>query len=186
MRHCRRVYGETSSSATASRSGSAVGLWAAARSATAFGIAVALGRTHPPYDNFVTTTKEVKDGTEGYGPVRIFRRGDVNADGFITGADNSALRYYLVNGGVAYPWMDCNDDGAITGGWKADLGTAPATIGGDYRIAEVGSGCTYSCTVDVKVKVPFIGGKIEEQVRGYLDRLITKEQEFLADWMSQH
>jgi hypothetical protein len=78
------------------------------------------------------------------------------------------------------------EDGAVTGAWKADLGTAPATIGGDYRIDPTEAGCSYLCTVDVKVKVPFIGGKIEEQVRAYLDRLITKEQEFLADWMSQH
>lgn len=77
-------------------------------------------------------------------------------------------------------------DGTLTGSWVADLGTAPATIGGVYRIEPVDAGCRYSCSVDVKVKVPFIGGKIEEQVRSYLDRLVTKEQEFLADWVSQH
>jgi hypothetical protein len=77
-------------------------------------------------------------------------------------------------------------DGSILGSWRADLGTAPAVIGGDYRIEPVDGGATYSCSVDVKVKVPFIGGKIEEQVRGYLDRLITKEQEFLADWITGH
>jgi hypothetical protein len=77
-------------------------------------------------------------------------------------------------------------DGAVTGSWRADLGTAPATIGGEYRIEPVGAGCSYACTVEVSVKVPFIGGKIEEQVRAYLDRLVTKEQEFLADWVSQH
>lgn len=76
-------------------------------------------------------------------------------------------------------------DGAIAGSWRAELGTSPATIGGDYRIEANESGSSYSCTVDVSVKVPFIGGKIEEQVRGFLDRLIVKEQEFLADWVSQ-
>jgi hypothetical protein len=84
-------------------------------------------------------------------------------------------------------WSSTADaDGAFTGTWKAELGTAPATIGGDYSIAPTGDGCTYSCSVNVKVKVPFIGGKIEEQVRVYLDRLITKEQDFLADWIRQH
>ena len=77
-------------------------------------------------------------------------------------------------------------EGVVTGSWRADLGTAPATIGGEYRIAPTSSGSSYSCSVDVSVKVPFIGGKIEEQVRAYLDRLVTKEQEFLADWVSQH
>ena len=76
--------------------------------------------------------------------------------------------------------------GGFTGSWRADLGTAPATIGGDYRIEPRDGGATYTCSVDVKVKVPFIGGKIEEQVRGYLDRLISKEQEFLGEWLGQH
>ncbi len=76
-------------------------------------------------------------------------------------------------------------DGTLTGSWTADLGTAPAIIGGGYQITGSSDACSYSCSVDVKVKVPFIGGKIEEQVRGYLDRLISKEQDFLADWLTQ-
>ena len=84
-------------------------------------------------------------------------------------------------------WSSSPDaDGALSGSWRAELGTAPATIGGEYRIDPDGSGCQYSCSVEVKVKVPFIGGKIEEQVRTYLDKLITKEQDFLADWLEQH
>jgi hypothetical protein len=84
-------------------------------------------------------------------------------------------------------WSTTPDgDGTLSGTWTADLGTSPAVIGGEYEISSSGDGCTYSCSVNVKVKVPFIGGKIEEQVRGYLDRLITKEQDFLADWLTQH
>lgn len=75
--------------------------------------------------------------------------------------------------------------GSLPGSWKADLGTSPAIIGGEYGIASTDTGCEYSCTVNVKVKVPFIGGKIEEQVRGYLDKLISKEQQFLANWLSE-
>lgn len=76
-------------------------------------------------------------------------------------------------------------DGAHRGTWRADLGTAPADIGGTYVIEPDDAGCTYTCDFTVKVKVPFIGGKIEQQVRGYLDHLITKEQAFLADWLNQ-
>lgn len=76
-------------------------------------------------------------------------------------------------------------DGALRGSWRADLGTAPTIIGGDYSIEATAEGCSYSCTVNVKVKVPFIGGKIEQQVRGYLDHLITKEQAFLDDWVTE-
>jgi hypothetical protein len=76
-------------------------------------------------------------------------------------------------------------DGGLTGSWRADLGTAPADIGGQYTIDPTPDGCSYSCSIHVKVKVPFIGGKIEQQVRGYLDHLVTKEQHFLADWLSE-
>lgn len=83
-------------------------------------------------------------------------------------------------------WTRQSDEaGAVRGEWRADLGTAPAVIGGAYAIDPDGEGSSYSCSVNVKVKVPFIGGKIEEQVRGYLDHLITKEQAFLADWLSE-
>jgi hypothetical protein len=78
-----------------------------------------------------------------------------------------------------------DEDGTIRGQWRADLGTAPAVIGGEYAIEPAGDGCSYTCSVNVKVKVPFIGGKIEEQIRGYLDHLIGKEQAFLADWLAQ-
>jgi hypothetical protein len=76
-------------------------------------------------------------------------------------------------------------DGTLRGTWRADLGTAPAIIGGDYLIESTTDGSSYSCTVNVKVKVPFVGGRIEQQVRGYLDYLITKEQAFLGDWVGQ-
>lgn len=76
-------------------------------------------------------------------------------------------------------------DGVLAGSWRADLGTAPADIGGEYSIEPTDGGCSYDCSVNVKVKVPFVGGKIEQQVRGYLDHLITKEQAFLADWLSE-
>jgi hypothetical protein len=79
-----------------------------------------------------------------------------------------------------------NAVGTLLGSWRADLGTAPANIGGDYSIEATSDGSSYSCTVNVKVKVPFVGGKIEQQVRGYLDYLITKEQAFLDDWLGKH
>jgi hypothetical protein len=75
--------------------------------------------------------------------------------------------------------------GTLRGTWRADLGTAPADIGGTYSIEPNDEGCSYDCSVNVKVKVPFVGGKIEQQVLGYLDHLITKEQAFLADWLSK-
>lgn len=83
-------------------------------------------------------------------------------------------------------WSTLPDtEGTLHGSWRADLGSAPAVIGGDYSIEPTTEGSSYSCTVSVKVKVPFVGGKIEQQVRGYLDHLIAKEQAFLDDWLGK-
>ena len=83
-------------------------------------------------------------------------------------------------------WSTAADaEGTLRGTWRADLGTAPTVIGGEYSIESASEGSSYSCTVNVKVKVPFVGGKIEQQVRGYLDHLITKEQAFLDDWLGK-
>lgn len=83
-------------------------------------------------------------------------------------------------------WSTVSDtEGTLRGSWRADLGTAPTVIGGHYSIDSTADGSSYSCSVNVKVKVPFIGGKIEQQVRGYLDYLITKEQAFLDDWLGK-
>lgn len=74
--------------------------------------------------------------------------------------------------------------GAVSGSWRADLGTAPAKMGGDHLVESTGSGSEYSVTVNVSIKVPFVGGKMESQVRGYLEHLIGKEQAFLDEWVA--
>jgi hypothetical protein len=39
--------------------------------------------------------------------------------------------------------------------------------------------------VQVKVKVPLIGRQLEGQVRGYLETLVAREQEYLAQWIAE-
>lgn len=77
-----------------------------------FGISLEPGKPSP-YDNFVTTGGVVRDGGVGFGPVRIFRRGDANADGIVNVQDIGAVRFYMTSGGIANPWKDCNEDGVI-------------------------------------------------------------------------
>jgi len=76
------------------------------------------------------------------------------------------------------------DSTPILGDWRANLSAAPARMGGQHRISAGENGADYTVSVDVSVKVPLIGGKIEGQVRGYLEHLIGKEQAYLADWIA--
>lgn len=83
-------------------------------------------------------------------------------------------------------WSTSPGDGdALHGTWRGEVATAPADIGGTYLIAPQDDGSRYDIEVRVKVRVPLIGGKIEQQVRGYLDHIIAKEQGFLSDWISE-
>ena len=78
-----------------------------------FGISLTLGKASP-YVNFASTAGDSLDSNVGFSAI-VRERGDANADGMITGADRSAVRYFLVHGGDQHPWMDCNADGIITG-----------------------------------------------------------------------
>jgi hypothetical protein len=86
-----------------------------------FGATLGLGIVRTPPDvfaNFVTTTNTVLDSAaDGVSfAVMIRERGDANADGNVTGADSTAIKFYIVNGvDILHPWMDCNADGVITG-----------------------------------------------------------------------
>jgi hypothetical protein len=89
---------------------------------TDFGIGLTLGKAGS-YANFVTTDAiELDDtgvcfsGLAGCVVVNeIHERGDANGDGVINGADRSAVKYFMVNSGIEYCWMDCNGDGVING-----------------------------------------------------------------------
>lgn len=73
----------------------------------------------------------------------------------------------------------------LQGTWHAEVDTAPVELHGHHEIDANDSGSRYAIGVEVKVRVPLIGRQFEGQVRGYLESLISKEQAYLADWISR-
>lgn len=66
------------------------------------------------YENFVELGGGLLDSTAAITEsVEIHARGDANGDEIINVQDMSAIRYYMVNGGISNPWKDCNNDGSI-------------------------------------------------------------------------
>ncbi len=54
------------------------------------------------------------DGTYGSNiNVTIKQRGDANGDDSVDFGDFGATRFFMLNGGVMHPWIDCNANGAI-------------------------------------------------------------------------
>ena len=71
-----------------------------------------------------------------------------------------------------------------SGTWSATVGTAPATIGGTHQLDAVDGGTQYTIGIDVSIKIPLVGGKLESQVSGYLEYLIGKELDYLDQWIA--
>ena len=84
-------------------------------------------------------------------------------------------------------WTPPADDASpVTATWRADVANAPAQLGGEHLIEPTDDGSRYTITVDVSIKIPFVGRKLEQQVAGYLDSLISKELDYLAEWISEN
>lgn len=73
---------------------------------------------------------------------------------------------------------------AQTGVWSAKVGSAPATIGGTHEISPMDAGSQYAIGIEVSINIPFVGSKFEPQVASYLEQLITKELEYLGEWLN--
>ena len=98
-----------------------------------------------------------------------------------------AFRGFLGNGQIEQidTWSKSSAE-PITAEWRANAGSAPATIGGEHLIQSEGDGSRYTVTVNVKINIPLVGGKFTDQVSGYLNHVIDKELTFLDEWVADH
>jgi hypothetical protein len=81
--------------------------------------------------------------------------------------------------------LSATGDG-VSGTFAIDAGAAPVKIWGTHEITPASDGSSYTISATIKASVPFIGGAIESQVAGYLNKLIVEEQAFAADWIASH
>jgi hypothetical protein len=77
-----------------------------------FGIELGLGKENP-YDNFVTTSETVMDGSVTFGSIIVAERGDANASGGITVRDISTVKT-LLRADDYRVYADCNASGSLT------------------------------------------------------------------------
>ncbi|MDP9240285.1 MAG: DUF2505 domain-containing protein [Actinomycetota bacterium] len=81
-------------------------------------------------------------------------------------------------------WSELSGD-PVRGTWTIDPGDSPLELAGTHEIAATGTGCRYTVTADVKVRIRFIGGQVESLVSQQLVELVAKEQEFAETWISE-
>ena len=76
--------------------------------------------------------------------------------------------------------------GAYGGDVDVEISGVPASAAGTMRLADNGAGSEFEVHADVEVKVPLIGGKIEEIVAGQVRRLLEAETAFTVRWLESH
>lgn len=72
-----------------------------------------------------------------------------------------------------------------TGRFRAEI-PAPVDICGDYLVSDTAEGSRMRLEAQCTVRVPIIGGQIEQLIVAGLRGLFAKEAEFTADWVAGH
>ena len=62
----------------------------------------------------------------------------------------------------------------------------PASAAGTMRLTDSGTGSEFEVHATVEVRVPLIGGKIEEIIAGQVRRLLAAETGFTVRWLETH
>jgi hypothetical protein len=80
--------------------------------------------------------------------------------------------------------------GSYAGDVDVKIANAPASASGTMTLADDGSGdgagSVFEVHADVSVKVPLVGGKIEEFVAEQVRRLLEMETAFTIQWLGSH
>ncbi|GAB7066463.1 DUF2505 domain-containing protein [Mycobacterium hodleri] len=74
-------------------------------------------------------------------------------------------------------------DGRATATVKGTIPGAPATLSGTAVLVPSGTGSRLEFTATVEVRIPLVGGKVENFVGSQLVGLLTAEQDFTTAWI---
>jgi hypothetical protein len=77
-------------------------------------------------------------------------------------------------------------DGQATATVKGSIKGAPASLSGTAALGPAASGSRLTFRVDVEVRVPLVGGKIENFIGSQLVDLVIAEQRFTTVWITEN
>ncbi|OBI84031.1 DUF2505 domain-containing protein [Mycobacterium sp. E740] len=82
-------------------------------------------------------------------------------------------------------WGPVNDGKAVAT-VRGSIPGAPAGLSGTAVLSPRGSGSRLELTVEVEVRVPLVGGKIENFIGSQLVNLLIAEQRFTTEWIAEN
>jgi hypothetical protein len=75
------------------------------------------------------------------------------------------------------------------GGYRGDVDVrvpgTPVTAGGAMRLTDAAAGSEFAVRANVRVSVPFIGGKLESMIAEQVVKLLAAETDFTKEWIAQ-
>ena len=77
-------------------------------------------------------------------------------------------------------------DGLATAIVKGSIPGAPATLSGTAVLSSAGEGSRLEFKATVEVRIPLVGGKVENFVGSQLVELLTAEQHFTTAWIREN
>ena len=77
-------------------------------------------------------------------------------------------------------------DGQAKAVVKGSIPGAPATLNGTAMLVPAGAGCRLEFKATVEVRIPLVGGKVENFIGSQLVDLLIAEQRFTTKWIQEH
>jgi hypothetical protein len=77
-------------------------------------------------------------------------------------------------------------DGRATAVVKGSIPGAPATLSGTVLLAATGTGSRLEFMATVEVRIPLVGGKVENFIGSQLVELLRAEQDFTTAWIREN
>ena len=77
-------------------------------------------------------------------------------------------------------------DGQARAVVKGSIPRAPATLKGTAVLVPAGDGCRLEFKATVEVRIPLVGGKVENFIGNQLVDLLIAEQRFTTEWIQEH
>jgi uncharacterized protein DUF2505 len=76
-------------------------------------------------------------------------------------------------------------DGAAEAAVTGTIGGAPVDVTGTAELTPGGTGSRLVYRASVEVRIPLVGGKLENVIGQQLSQLVVAEQEFTSDWLRE-
>ena len=95
-------------------------------------------------------------------------------------------RHYVGDGRLTQVdrWDDVHEE-SVKATLTIDPGAMPINVTGNHEILATPQGCRHVTKVNVKVKVPLVGGAIAGPVSSQLEKLLSAEMRFAETWLAE-